>query len=70
MLYGQYLFTFLAPFMVKNPPLTLIHSLLAMVVGALHLMEEQILFCCLEAQSKGGWMELLLELLVTSLRVL
>jgi hypothetical protein len=39
---------------MENPPLTLIHSLLAMVFGTLHLMEERILSHCLEARSEGG----------------
>jgi len=54
MLCEQHLLAFLAPFPVENPPLTLIRSLLAMVLGALHLMEEQILSRCLEARSEGG----------------
>jgi hypothetical protein len=56
---------FLAPYLAENPPLTLIHSLLAMVLGAFHLMEELILSHCLEARSEGGWMGLMLELLVS-----
>ncbi len=38
MLCGQHLPTFLAPFLAENPPLALIHSLLVMVLGALHLV--------------------------------
>jgi Zn-dependent protease with chaperone function len=62
MLCKQHLFAFLAPFPAENLPLALIHSLLAMVLGALHLIEEWILSYCLEAQLEGGWMGLMLEL--------
>jgi hypothetical protein len=61
---GQHLPTFLAPFPAKNPPLALIHSLLAMVLGVLHIMEKWIVSHCLKAQLEGGWMGLMLELLV------
>jgi hypothetical protein len=36
-----------------------------MVLGALHLIEEWIMSHYLEAQSEGGWMGLMLELLVS-----
>jgi hypothetical protein len=61
---GQHLPAFLAPFLAENPPLILIHSLLVMVIGAVHLMEERILSRFLEAQSEGRWMGLMLELLI------
>jgi hypothetical protein len=62
---GQHLPAFLTPFLVENLPLALIHSLLAIILGALHLMVEWILSRYLEARSEEGRMGLMLELLVS-----
>jgi hypothetical protein len=50
---------------MENPPLALIHSLLVIILRALHLMAEWILSRCLEARSEEGRMGMMLELLVS-----